>query len=59
MDGHTSERNVVGTERFLRGLVGAALVSWALNGHPAGWIGLLFTATAVMEYCPLRGLLSR
>ncbi|MBX3170668.1 MAG: DUF2892 domain-containing protein [Candidatus Eremiobacteraeota bacterium] len=47
-------QNVVGVERFLRGALGASLLSWALNGNPEGWAGLFFTLTAILQYCPIR-----
>ncbi|MBS2034482.1 DUF2892 domain-containing protein [bacterium] len=59
MDDHGVQRNVAGVERFLRGLVGASLISWALNGHPLGWMGLWVTTTAILEFCPVRALFGR
>lgn len=51
------KRNVVGGDRLLRGVIGASLISWALNGHLLGWFGLLFMASAILEYCPVRNLM--
>jgi len=51
--------NVVGTERLARGVLGATLISWAINGHPLGWLGLLPMASAIWEYCPIYAMLRR
>lgn len=59
MDTCSHRRNMAGTERFFRGLIGSTLITWALNGHPLGWLGLWVMTTAILEFCPLRSLLGR
>lgn len=51
--------NVKGYDRLARGVVGATMISWALNGHPIGWLGLLPMASAIWEYCPIYALTRR
>lgn len=51
-------KNMVAEERFVRGALGACLIGWALNDNPEGWLGLFYTATAILEYCPLRARLT-
>jgi hypothetical protein len=50
--------NVGTIDRFLRIIVGAALIAWALGFLPGvapsvwGWIGVVPLLTAVVGYCP-------
>ena len=53
------ERNVVGYDRLTRGVLGATLITWAINGHSLGWLGLLPMASALWQYCPFYALTRR
>lgn len=45
--------NVGATDRLVRGVVGVALLAWAITGGPLwAWIGVLPLATAVFRFCP-------
>lgn len=46
--------NVGGLDRFLRVIVGVALIVSALMGYftPWGWIGVVPLATALVGWCP-------
>lgn len=45
--------NVGGIDRILRGVVGIALILWALSGGPVwAWIGIVPLATALFSFCP-------
>ena len=45
--------NMGGIDRTVRGLVGVALIAWALMGGPVwAWIGVLPLATAAVGWCP-------
>jgi hypothetical protein len=54
-------QNVGGIDRILRGVIGAALIAWALLGtgdyHLWGWIGVVPLFTAVIGWCPPYSLL--
>lgn len=46
--------NVGGIDRVVRGVLGLALIVWALTGGPWwAWIGLVPLATAAIGFCPL------
>ena len=50
--------NVGGIDRILRGVVGIALILWALAGGPVwAWIGIVPLATALFSFCPLYTLI--
>jgi hypothetical protein len=52
------EKNIGQTDRIVRGVVGIALILWALTGGPAwAWIGILPLATAGVSFCPAYKLL--
>ena len=45
--------NMGGIDRIVRGVVGVALIVWALMGGPVwAWIGVLPLATAAVGWCP-------
>ncbi len=54
-------QNVGGIDRILRGVIGLALIAWALLGasdyHLWGWIGIVPLFTAVVGWCPPYSLL--
>jgi len=49
------ERNLASWDRIARVVFGAALVIGALTGAIGlwGWVGIVFLATAGMNFCPL------
>ena len=53
--------NVGNLDRLLRGVVGLALLAWAIWGtgdwHMLGWIGVVPLATAAIRFCPLYRLI--
>lgn len=51
--------NVGGIGRFLRIVVGLALMAWALlaNGPAWAWIGIMPLATGLLNFCPAYTLL--
>ena len=52
------QANVGGIDKWLRILLGAALIVWAVTGGPAWtWIGVVPLATALFNFCPLYRLL--
>lgn len=52
-------KNVGGIDRFLRILVGMALIAMVFVGPatPWGWIGLIPFVTGVFRFCPLYRLI--
>ena len=52
-------KNVGGVDRFLRILVGMALIAMVFFGpkSPWGWIGLVPFVTGVLRTCPLYSLI--
>ncbi len=48
------KRNVCGIDRFLRVVIGLALVSLTLSGRIGlwGWIGIMPLLTGAFRYCP-------
>ena len=50
--------NVGGIDKWLRILLGLALIAWAATGGPAwAWIGVVPLATGVFNFCPLYRLM--
>lgn len=50
--------NVGGIDKFLRIVVGMALILWAILGGPAwAWLGVLPLATGIFNFCGLYGWL--
>ena len=48
------QANVGGADKWLRILVGLALIAWALMGGPVwAWIGVVPLATGLFNFCPL------
>jgi hypothetical protein len=48
------QANVGGADKWLRIVVGLALIAWALMGGPAwAWIGVVPLATGMFNFCPL------
>jgi hypothetical protein len=48
------KKNIGGVDRIVRGVLGVALIAWALMGGPIwAWIGVLLLATALISWCPL------
>ncbi|MBY4892907.1 DUF2892 domain-containing protein [Rhodobacteraceae bacterium N5(2021)] len=49
------ERNVGNIDRIARFALGALLIVLALTGTIGiwGWIGVIFVATAAMNFCPI------
>ena len=48
------QANVGGADKWLRIVVGLALIAWALMGGPAwAWIGVVALATGLFKFCPL------
>ncbi|MBN8264311.1 MAG: DUF2892 domain-containing protein [Xanthomonadales bacterium] len=48
------QANVGGADKWLRIVVGLALIAWALMGGPAwAWIGVVPLATGLFNFCPL------
>ena len=49
------EKNVGGMDKWIRILVGLALVSLVFVGPktPWGWVGLIFLVTGLIDFCPL------
>jgi hypothetical protein len=46
--------NVGTIDRIVRGVVGVALIAWAVTGGPWwAWIGVAPLATAIFAWCPL------
>ena len=46
--------NVGGADKWLRIVVGLALIAWALMGGPVwAWIGVVPLATGLFNFCPL------
>lgn len=46
--------NVGGADKWLRIVVGLALIVWALMGGPVwAWIGVVPLATGLFNFCPL------
>jgi hypothetical protein len=54
-------RNIGSVDRAIRVIAGIALIAWALMGAGQyawlGWIGVVPLLTAVVNWCPLYGLL--
>ena len=55
MEAHMIKQNVGGIDRFLRILVGMALIAMVFVGPatPWGWLGLIPFVTGVFRFCPL------
>ena len=52
------QANVGGADKWLRIVVGLALIAWALMGGPVwAWIGVVPLATGLFNFCPLYRLL--
>ena len=50
--------NVGGSDKFLRIVIGMALILWAILGGPAlAWLGVLPLATGVFNFCGIYELL--
>ena len=50
--------NVGGIDKFIRIVVGLALILWAVLGGPVwAWIGVLPLATGLFNFCGLYALL--
>ena len=50
--------NVGGIDKWLRIVVGIALIAWAAIGGPVwAWIGVVPLATGLFNFCPLYRLL--
>lgn len=50
--------NVGGIDKWLRILLGLALIGWAATGGPVwAWIGVVPLATGVFNFCPLYRLI--
>lgn len=50
--------NVGSFDKWLRILLGVALIAWALTGGPTwAWIGVLPLATGLFNFCPLYRLI--
>ena len=48
------QANVGGADKWLRIVVGLALIAWALMGGPVwAWIGVVPLATGLFNFCPL------
>jgi len=48
------QANVGGADKWLRIVVGLALIAWALMGGPVwAWIGVVPLATGLFNVCPL------
>ena len=48
------QANVGGADKWLRIVVGLALIAWALMGGPVwAWIGVAPLATGLFNFCPL------
>lgn len=48
------QANVGGADKWLRIVVGLALIVWALMGGPVwAWIGVVPLATGLFNFCPL------
>lgn len=46
--------NVGGIDKWLRILVGVALIAWAATGGPVwAWLGVVILATGVFNFCLL------
>jgi hypothetical protein len=49
----TMKKNMGTIDRSVRGVVGVALIAWALMGGPWwAWIGVLPLVTAAIGFCP-------
>ena len=47
------KRNMGSVDRIVRGVVGVALIAWALRGGPVwAWVGVLPLATSILGFCP-------
>ena len=47
------QANVGGADKWLRIVVGQALIAWALMGGPVwAWIGVVPLATGLFNFCP-------
>lgn len=50
--------NVGRTDKWIRILLGLALIAWAATGGPMwAWIGVVPLVTALFNFCPLYRLL--
>ena len=50
--------NIGMTDKWLRILVGSALIIWAATGGPLwAWIGVIPLATGLINFCPLYRML--
>lgn len=50
--------NVGGIDKWVRILVGVALIAWAATGGPVwAWIGVVALASGLFNFCPLYRLL--
>ena len=48
------QANGGGADKWLRIVVGLALIAWALMGGPVwAWIGVVPLATGLFNFCPL------
>ncbi len=48
------QANVGGADKWLRIVVGLALIAWALMGGPVwAWLGVVPLATGLFNFCPL------
>ena len=59
MEAQMLTKNVGSIDRFLRILVGMALIALVFVGPktPWGWLGLVPFVTGVLRYCPLYSLI--
>ena len=50
--------NIGMTDKWLRIVVGVALIIWAVTGGPVwAWIGVIPLATGLINFCPLYRML--
>ena len=57
-EGMRMKSNVGGIDKWLRIVVGIALIAWAAIGGPVwAWIGVVPLATGLFNFCPLYRLL--
>jgi hypothetical protein len=48
------QANVGGIDKWLRIVIGLALIAWAVLGGPVwAWIGVVPLATGLFNFCPL------
>lgn len=52
------QKNVGNIDKWLRILLGVALVAWAATGGPVwAWLGVIPLATGLFNFCPLYRLI--